>query len=499
MRTGWVAVVLGLLLALPGAAAGSGVPSAGGATVTGRVRLPDGRPAAGVALTFTGVTNGGDLLEQAFTGLMSFGAVTCPRGACTGGARARTRADGSFRVALDESTTHDADALRDVIVTASLPAGAGRVAGPALAATFQAAGPARSLGDLRLWDPALRLTPDGANLRAEWDPVGDLASGEATYHVDFTDPAGGDRVTFGKAHSPARVDRRALEDRRAVATVTATGHSATAPDVKVRWTSAGFAAPPAPRSLARGRRCRVMVGRAARTYDPCWATDGTAAHAFPGPVPRSCRVAKNDFGSTSEYCVVAPVESVTVDLGAVVPLDWVALSFEPGGEYVTAAVDVSTDGHGWREWTTVSPSRDRLDRYAGRTAATARFLRVRAGDRALTREDAQQPVYDNTIGDDGLVEDSPPRPPGRRVPSAEVKVWHGTLVSLREVVVLGPVAAPAPLPSAPRSRAAAPPGDSAPPLTPGRLLAAGGAILAVVALTLGAATAVSLRRRRTAP
>lgn len=304
----------------------------GARSVSGRLLTPDGSPAAGVKVYLARRPVVAIALFELLATTLTLG-LLCVEPAvsiCDVGAETLTDDEGRF-----EFTSQSGRDER-LGVVAQLPAGAGQISGPGVAAEFSLNGPSVVLPGLRLWDPALDLRAvEGGRAQLAWEPLPGAAGGSTRYRAAFFDESSRPVLGLDAGTRSASFDARLLEDARGAVAVSASAVvEGEGLSLRARFSSAGMAyqggaGPP----LSRSRPCGP---------GPCPLTDGdltTVAPegASPGPV---------DLGETRDIdlvvvrgaCVECPLESST-DGAVWRPLSGRALVASSVGSLRAVAVD----------------------------------------------------------------------------------------------------------------------------------------------------------------
>ncbi|WP_020522050.1 discoidin domain-containing protein [Catelliglobosispora koreensis] len=335
-------------------------------SIAGELRLPDGKPAAGLTVGLVKEPGAVDALVELAATVSSVGllCLTQTVSICKGARKTTTDDAGKFRFTMRGSDTKTMlGNASGFLVSSSL--GDGR---PSVQVRFEVEQPTVDVPATTFWEPApLEVKADKAQIRYSWPQT---VKG-AKYALSIT--SGKTEVWQQDVSGAGQLDARVASDIKgnlhAIATTTQDGSATTFTTVH-RSQAAAFTglAGPAP---SRGSSCFVAAQEGSAPISPCSLTDG----AYTGqPIPlQQCVTASSAPASTPSPAACAANTWVSADLGTSRTVSAVILhGLQAGGSYT---VESSVDGAQWTARAT-NPGTN----YARVTFApvTARYVRVRS-------------------------------------------------------------------------------------------------------------------------
>ena len=346
-------VVVACVAAVTTACTRSPVSSDATIIVTGRALAASGKPLSNTKVQLYKEADFGEAVVGSVLLLGSLGGICLLPGApavCHQGRNATTDASGNYTFTVKGADTQgligDA-ATMDVVFAGG---------GASTTVQFQVTSTTVALPAVRLWSTQPAVATNAGTISVGYRALPSSYGSGAAYSAQFNDPANGSSLWSQNAKDGRiRIDARILEDRNALAAVTARTSVASGvhaiygtPGVDVRATAG---APP-----SRHRPCLAVTGAITPVAVPqsvCAATDGDLAKAGHLIAPKA-----------------AVVTGVVVDLGAARPVDLVVARGVSG----IVVVELSTDGRTYLQVASASGPTVA----AAFTARSARYVRVRS-------------------------------------------------------------------------------------------------------------------------
>lgn len=368
------AVVIAVLL-LVGGCGRSNVPDDAEVTVTGRLLLPDGSPAAGVTVGLLKEPSGLSVLFEFAVTVASIGTLCLTRqvSICQGARTTTSDAGGrfSFTVPGEDTKTFFGNP-GSFVVSGQLPPGPGHAAGPGVQTRFALDQVELTVPEVTFWEPAELAVAAGPE-SVDYTGAERDQAGRPEFTVVVTD--GDDDVAWSAPAGPeGRLDARSVADLRGTLHVTAVerhkpdGVTFTTTYSSQRLAVQGAAGPP----LSRGASCTVD-GPEPTVLDPCPVTDGRYADEFPH---QSCPAPSPTPGPSASAPPCTADTWVSVDLGQ--PRQVGTVFVHGLSARTDLVVETSGDGITWTAAATGElAAYDQVD-LPGRPLA--RHLRLRSAD-----------------------------------------------------------------------------------------------------------------------